>query len=147
MTGFLSSGIEPSLIHAVEITLRRIDLSTTDYDDDLREPTGVVQFKAPEIVTGQIHWISETDRRKMGAGGDDPEIEGWLTFRRSDINDLPLGKFKKSDIIIKVDDDEDDPLDFSDDPLVIDKIDNKGHYTRSKLIRYFFKRRSTSSGG
>lgn len=148
MTGFLSSGLEPSLIHAVEITLQRADFSTTDYDDDLREPTSELQLMAPETIVGQIHWIAETDKRRMGPGGDDPEIAGWITLRHSDLEDLPsgLGKFKKSDRIISVDDDG-EKLDFSNEPLVINSIDHKGHYTRSKLIRYFFKRRDTSFQG
>lgn len=147
MTGFLSGGIEPSLIHAQDITIQRADFSTTDYDDDLREPTGDVQFMEPEIVFAQIHWISETDKRKMGPGGDDPQIAGWITLRRSDLEDIPLGGFKKSDKIIKVEGLDGVEDDFSNEPLVIDSIDSKGHYTTSKLIRYFFKRRDTSFGG
>ncbi len=147
MNGFISSGIEPSLIHAQDITIRRIDLSTTIYDDDLREPTGEVQYMAAEIVFAQIHWVSPTNRRKMGAAGDDPEIEGWITLRKSDLEDVVLGGFKKSDQIIKVEGDDGEVDDFGDDPLIIDKIDYKGHYTSGKLIRYFFKRRKTSFGG
>lgn len=135
---FLSSGIEPSLIHAVEVMIKRIDHSTTAYDDDFREPVNSEpEYKDPQEVLCQVHY-EKFDRMNMKSGGDDPmskneEYDGWLTFRTSDFEDIEGGIFKKGDRIIMVDEEE---VDFA-----IEHIDRKGHYRTAKLIKLFFKKR------
>lgn len=138
MPDFLSSGIEPSLIHAVEVEIQRLDAETTMYDDDFREPTVQAQYKAAQTVTCQIHWVS-FDKMNMDRGGDLKEYDGWLTFRKSDFEDIEGGLFKKSDKIISVDGESVE--------LYIQTPDRKGHYREAKLVRFFFKDRNRGFGG
>ena len=134
MPNFLSSGIKPSLIHAVDVTIQRLDTESTAYDDDFREPTGEPQYKAAQDVVCQIHWVDH-NKMKMIPGGDDPEFDGWLTFRTEDFDDIDGGEFKKSDKIIAVDGQ------VLQHPLYIQEPKPQGHYRTSRLKMFYFEDR------
>ncbi|GAB1376889.1 hypothetical protein MASR1M48_17410 [Lactococcus petauri] len=138
MGDFLSSGIEPSLIHAVEVQIQRLDVNNTMYDDVFREPSVQAQYKPVQTIICQIHWVA-FEKMNMDRGGDLKDFDGWITMRKSDFEDIEGGLFKKSDKIISVDG---EPME-----LYIQTPDRKGHYTEAKLVRFFFKDRNRGFGG
>lgn len=137
MPNFLSNGIKPSLIHASDVVLQRLNTESTDYDDDFREPTGEPQYEDAQTVLCQIHWVDH-NKMKMSPGGDDSEYEGWLTFRTEDFDDIPGGEFKKSDKIISIDGE------ILNHPLYIQEPQRKGHYGTSRLKMFYFEDRQRS---
>lgn len=138
MSGFLSEGIQPSLIHAVDVKIQRLNKEVTNYDDDFREPAVQAQYKAPEEVICQVHYV-DFDKMNMDRGGDLADADGWLTFLKADLDEMAGGYFKKSDKIVEIDG---QPVEF-----YIQDIDRKGHYREARLIKFYFKDRDTGFGG
>lgn len=139
--GFLSTGIEPSLIHAIDIRIERLDRGTTTWDPVFGEPDpsgGGKVYLPPVDVLAQIHW-SKFDFQHPGPGGDDPMADGHITMLRSDVDALADGPFKKGDRIIMLDGDDRSPC-----PLYFIEPSKAGHYRTAKLWKFEFLRRMTS---
>lgn len=142
---FISTGIEPNLIHAVEIVVERVDFASTVYDDTFREAaTETVAYGEKVTIDAQVHWGSDSKqsiekRMKMDEGGDDERTDGWITLLRSQVEELVGGKFKKGDRIVKIDGE-----DISADPLYIEAETRRGQYTGFKLYKYQFAKRGES---
>ncbi len=143
MSGFLSSGICPSLIHAVDIKIERIDYEETFQDDIYREPVaaGGERYKDPEEVLAQIHWGVQAEIAQA-PGADDETHDGHITMTVEDVEDLENGPFKKGDRIIEV-----DGVSYAEDPLYIEEPRPQGHYATKSLWFFFFKTRSETMGG
>lgn len=138
MSGFLSSGIEPSLIHAIEIQVRRLDKVVTVYDPVYREPvsTGGPTYKAIETVLGQVKWFSKEDLGPT-PGGNDDESDGYFLMLKSDVDDLAGGAFQIGDKVVNM-----DGTNYINDPLYIVQPFKSGHYTaEAKLYKFFFRKR------
>lgn len=141
MPNFLSGGIDPSLIHGVDVVLQILSLTATQFDDVYREastPDGKV-YESSVTVLGQMHWVDQ-DNGPTGPAGDDEMFSGWITMLRRDWEAMPV-KIKKGDRIVQV-----DAQDYSEDPLYIEAVRYKGYYAEPKLIKLLFRARSEVPG-
>lgn len=140
--GLLLTGIEPNLIHAVDMEIQRLDLATTVYDPIFREPVAQSgpTYAAAEAVVAQIHWHALENQGTTQAGDDDV-TDGWITMLKSEVDELVGGPFKRGDKIVTV-----DGKDFSADPLFIVEPFRAGHYATAKLYKFYFVKRDKSIG-
>lgn len=138
MSGFVSPGRTPNLIHAVTVKVERLDAETTLYDDVYREPTADAKYKPVETVRAQIHW-KEMEELVASPMGNDIMADGWITMRQVEIAAMADGPFKQGDRIIEI-----DGVSYAEDPLYIEQPFKAGHYTTAKLWRFFFRSRSES---
>lgn len=142
MSGFLSSGIAPSLVHAVDVVLQRLDKTTTIYDPIYREPISESgpTYKAAETVLAQIKWRSREDIVPT-PGGNDDVTDGYILMLDEDVQALVDGPFKVSDKILSI-----DGRDYSNDPLFIVEPMRAGHYREGRLWKFWFAKRDKVQG-
>lgn len=141
MANFLSSGIEPSLIHGVDMEIERVSLTDTVFDPIFNEPVGQggPQYDARETILAQIHW-QQSDELVASTGGDDAQTKGWITMLRSHVDELPKGAFKKGDRIVKVDGNS-----YEANPLYLVEIRRAAQYRTQKLWKFFFVTRQETT--
>ncbi len=140
--GFLSNGIEPSLIHCVEIEIQRLVPAETNYDPVFREAVDNAKvYSDPIVILAQIHWQSD-EELIASQGGSDPKAAGWITMlaRQFDDDEIPGGPFKTGDRIMKV-----DAEDYSDNPLYIVQPKKAGQYGTQHLRKFLFSSRQETT--
>lgn len=138
--GFLSIGIEPSLIHGVDVVVERLDLATTLFDDVYREiqDGAAPTYLDPITVLAQVKYKA-MERMAAAAGGDDAMADGYILMLRRDVDDLLGGPLKYGDKITAV-----DGQDFASDPLFVVELARSAIYRSSHLWKFFFSRRHRS---
>lgn len=140
MSGFIDIGIEPSLIHPVDVVIERLDLVTTVFDPTYREvvAAGVPNYLAPVTVKAQIKY-KPMERAEPASGGVDVKADGYIMMLRTDVEDILGGPLKFGDKLTSVDGE-----DFSGNPLYIVELKRTGTYQTSRLWKFSFSRRAKS---
>lgn len=76
----------PRLIHPIPVTIEPLSRSTTEYDDDLREPVGETSYGAPITGLEAQNKDIDDDVPKPRGEGVVEVTKGYLLFRQIDID-------------------------------------------------------------
>lgn len=75
----------PNLIHPVSILLSQIEYSTTDFDEEFREPVQNVNRAVTQTIPGQVKWAHDKKVFYMRQGKK-LEADGYVLFRYVDLS-------------------------------------------------------------
>jgi hypothetical protein len=76
--------VQPNLINPVPIEIEQLDISTTIYDDDFREPIAQASRTTKVTIKGQVKWETKDGLRVM-RGGVEEIAAGYVLFRLIDL--------------------------------------------------------------
>ena len=76
----------PNLVHPVNIEIQQISKAETYYDPDTREPIQQAVRSATIVLPGQPRIRSGDELKMSSRGGDRPESEGYVLFRKRDLD-------------------------------------------------------------
>lgn len=76
----------PNLIHPIQIEIEQIIPGETFYDPDTREPIQQAARSETVVVPGQPRIRSGDELNIVSRGGNRPESEGYILFRKVDLD-------------------------------------------------------------
>jgi len=129
--------VQPRLIHPCNIVIRRVDHSTTAYDEDAREPMQQATRMISVTIPGQVSWI-DTSKMETGKGGVILNALGYVLFRKLDLDGAGFA-IQVNDRISKMGHVETD--------VYVERLEWIGHYPESTgptMIKAYFSDRLPS---
>lgn len=74
----------PRLLHAVDISIERIDKDETLYDPDTRAPIGQAARREEVVCPGQVKWYNAVELQMIAEGAVE-SANGYVLFRYVDL--------------------------------------------------------------
>lgn len=127
----------PNLLHPVKIIVEVLDIQSTIYDEETREPIKQAIHANAKEVNGQVAWEIK-DRDVITEGGARLDSTGYILFRYVDLNSAGI-TLKLQDRIKKIG--------WQDVNLYIVSLKPTGHYgdqNGATLVKAYFNDRSPS---
>lgn len=129
----------PNLIHPTLVVIERINTAATIQDPDYEEPVQVVDRSNQVTVLGQPKWRADK-RLDAKAYGPDEESDGYVLFRRIDLQAAGVDDINRGDRFISIG----IGANLREVDLYVTSIRPEGHYTDqggASLLKAFFRGR------
>lgn len=125
----------PNLLHPVPVSIQTHNTSSTQYDEDFREPVQQTVKSSSQTVEGQVKWAN-SEEIKVTIGGVQKKADGYVLFRYIDLSAAatPI-TLKVNDRLISIDGENTD--------VYIMKLTPCGHYPGlgKTMVKAFFEDR------